>query len=183
MNLDNDLVNHRMTIENDNGVHRSIYFGEPGNCCAHFRINTWPGHLSISGDMGTFVFSRVEDMFTFFRGDGVNLHYWAEKVQAQSTFGAGVMRYEPDTLRATLQEYLKDHDDADTIMENVSPYLSSDYSAQEAIRRIYEHEGLSDFVTDLSEGCYKDYTPQYKWCCSAIVWAIKMYDAEKQIAA
>jgi hypothetical protein len=45
-----------------------------------FDVVTWPGHLSISGDMGCFVFTRVDDMFTFFRGheDAPNLGYSAK---------------------------------------------------------------------------------------------------------
>lgn len=183
MDFKENMADHQMTVENDNGVHRSLYFGKPGSGHCHFRVNTWPGHLCISGDMGTYVFSRVEDMFEFFRGDGVNLQYWAEKVQAESIFGRGVMEYKPDTLKMHLQDWLGEREDAAEILDAVSPYLSSDYSADEAIRRIYECDGMSDFVCDLSDRCYKDYTTYYRWCCEAIIWAIGMYDTEKQIAA
>lgn len=183
MDFKENTAEHQMTVEHDNGVHRSLYFGKRGSGNYHFRINTWPGHLCISGDMGTFVFSRIEDMFGFFRGDGANLQYWAEKVEAESVFGKGVMKYEPDTLRKYLKDWLGDREDAAGILDAVSPYISNDYFADEAIQRICECEGVPDFFCDLSERCYKNYTPQYQWCCSAIVWAIGMYDAEKQIAA
>ena len=174
------VADHKMTVENDNGIHRSLYFGKPKSGSCHFRINTWPGHLCISGDMGTFVFSRLPDMFEFFRGDRANLHYWAEKVEAKSIFGGGIMKYEPDTLKQHLIDCLGDREDAAEIMSQVSEYLTNDYSDSEAIRRIYECDGMSDFVCDLSESCYKDYTYQYKWCCEAIVWAIGVYDTEKK---
>lgn len=180
--FERDISKHKMTIEMDNGVHRSVYFGEPGNSCYHFRLTTWPGHLCFSGDMGTFVFSRLTDMFEFFRGDRVNLQYWAEKVQSESRFGGGVMEYRPDRLKETLTEWLEYNEDKDEILESIDPFLHSDYSSREAIRRIYELDGphdMSDFVCDLSERCYKDYTVHFEWCCMALVWAIGVYDAEK----
>lgn len=179
MEFEKDTAEHKMTVENDNGVHRSLHFGKPGTMVYYFRINTWPGHLCISGDMGTYVFSRLEDMFEFFRGEGINPQYWSEKIQAESIFGRGVMEYKPDTLKATLKDWLKGRDDADKILEEVEPYLDDHYSADEAIRAIYNCKDMGDFITDIGPNCYKDYTSHYLWCCKAIVWAIGVYDAEK----
>ena len=178
-----DVENHSMTVELDNGVHRSLYFGKGRDSCQHFRINTWPGHLCISGDMGTYVFERLDDMFEFFRGDRVNLHYWSEKVQSQSVFGEGVMEYKPEVLLGTIRDYIsgQSQEVQDEVLEELSPYISSDYGAQEAFRQIYEYSGpvnFSDFTSDISSGCYQDYTVHYQWCCEAIRWAVEMYDAE-----
>lgn len=82
--------NHRMTIENDDGVFRSLFFRNPESSCYHFRLNTWPGHLAITGDMGSYVFSRTYDMFDFFAHSNdpaampleINASYWAEKLEA-----------------------------------------------------------------------------------------------------
>lgn len=95
------LRRHQMTIEHDEGEHRSLYFGRPGSSAYHFRINTWPGHLCISGDMGTYVFSRLRDMFEFHaNGDDwaampirINASYWAEKIQHGSSGGRGSVQY------------------------------------------------------------------------------------------
>jgi len=52
-----------------------------------FDIVTWPGHLAISGDLASFTFSRLHDMFGFFRSPvgrsvRINPSYWGEKVVA-----------------------------------------------------------------------------------------------------
>lgn len=183
MKFKTNAAEHKMTVESDNGVHRSLHFGKPGTGVYHFRINTWPGHLCFSGDMGTYVFSRLPDMFEFFRGEGVNPSYWAEKIEAESIFGKGVMEYKPERLKETLTDWLKDREDKDEVLELVEPYLDDHYSADEAIRQIYDIDGMSDFVMDLSQRCYKDYTPHYLWCCEAIVWAIGIYDETTAIEA
>ena len=80
-----------MTIEHDDGVHRCLYFGRPGTMNYHFRLTTWPGHICISGDIGTHVFSRLRDMFEFHASADdwasmpmkINASYWAEKLQSE----------------------------------------------------------------------------------------------------
>lgn len=83
--------NHRMTIEHDDGVHRCLYFGQPGTMNYHFRLTTWPGHICISGDIGTHVFARLRDMFEFHASADdwasmpleINASYWAEKLETE----------------------------------------------------------------------------------------------------
>lgn len=85
-----DVRDHVMTIELDQGVHRSILFKQPRSSAYHFRLITWPGHLAISGDCEDFIFARLRDMFEFFRyagpayerDDRINEGYWAEKLTA-----------------------------------------------------------------------------------------------------
>lgn len=79
---------HKLTIERDDGVHRCLFFGKPNSGAYHFRLTTWPGHLCISGDIGTYVFSRTRDMFAFHASCDdwaamplkINPDYWAEKL-------------------------------------------------------------------------------------------------------
>ncbi len=62
-----DVANHEMQIIRDDGVQRHLRFKKPGTMCYHFDLITWGGHLCYTGDMGTYVFTRVHDMFDFFR--------------------------------------------------------------------------------------------------------------------
>jgi hypothetical protein len=87
-----DTAAHTMEVILDHGTHRHLRFKRPGTSCYHFDIVTWPGHLAISGDMGASVFSRLADMFEFFRcpdhlhesahGLYINTGYWCEKLEA-----------------------------------------------------------------------------------------------------
>lgn len=47
---------------------------------------TWPGHLSITGDVGGYTFCRLRDMFEFFRGGQINPGYWGEKLVSHSGY-------------------------------------------------------------------------------------------------
>lgn len=88
-----DAARHAMTVLRDDGVHRHIRFRQPETNAYWFDLITWPGTLCIDGDMGTYVFRRLEDMFQFFRTDreyltrrekqlAINPSYWSEKLQA-----------------------------------------------------------------------------------------------------
>lgn len=82
------VASHVMEIHRDDGLYRHIRFRKPGTMAYHFNLITWPGYLCYCGDMGTYVFERLEDMFQFFRSRHdddrlrVNHDYWAEKLQA-----------------------------------------------------------------------------------------------------
>lgn len=85
-----DTDNHTMEILQDEELYRHLKFTDNGSQCYRFDIHTWPGALCVTGDMGTYVFSRIPDMFEFFRmKDGnwdnkfvINPGYWGEKLQA-----------------------------------------------------------------------------------------------------
>ena len=64
-----DISMHQMSVLRDDGVNRHIRFKTPGTNSMYFDIITWPGFLCYTGDMGTYVFRRLEDMFQFFRTD------------------------------------------------------------------------------------------------------------------
>lgn len=77
-----DVAKHEMTIVMDNGIHRNVVFKNPDGSNMWFGLQTWPNNLCFYGDMGTFVFNRMDDMFAFFRkgvdGDPIyiNTRYW-----------------------------------------------------------------------------------------------------------
>lgn len=80
----NDVKNHELIIHKDDGIYRHITLRDPKTINLLFNITTFPDYLVITGDMGTITFSRVDDMFKFFRNDELNINpnYWAEKIQA-----------------------------------------------------------------------------------------------------
>ena len=84
-----DVADHQMTVLMDIGVYRHLMFKKPDRSEHWFEIVTTPGMLVIRGDMETWVFSRIPDMFNFFRGkDGeINADYWQEKLLAGRSIG------------------------------------------------------------------------------------------------
>lgn len=183
-----DITEHQMTIWNEDGIHRHIKFSRPDTNAMRFDLITWPGYLCYTGDMGTFVFSRLTDMFEFFRtrpSEEENLHintgYWAEKCEAHDRGGIEV--YDADYAKEVILGYL----DEDTLEENPGILQSVqddilDYldDGEHSVRECVGHFKYGDFeFYDFWEQDLKVYTFRYVWCCYAIAWGIRQYDKLK----
>lgn len=208
-----DVANHSMEVKLDNGLHKHLVFKANKNSWNQwFEIVTWPGKLTISGDMGTWVFSRIEDMFDFFRTDSGNINpsYWGEKIQNGVSGGTSEAKeYDGDAYKTRvlkdLQNYnLSDEHKAVVIealneldfdneyniyselhdfqvdLDDSEPYIPT----RELIKQPYADYQKRTYFTfqDLWEIESKVYSYQYIWCCYAIVWAIQMYDKNKENA-
>ena len=185
----NDVKNHELTIHKNNGVYRHLTFANPNNCNKYFNITTFPNHLVITGDMGALVFSRLHDMFDFFRSDDlrINPDYWAEKIQSTS-WDARIESYSEFDLEQAkknaqedLNTYLEDNDDLSeedraSLLEDFEWEIlrsEDEYEIVEAIRNFnFKGFKFDEFHWD---GC-RAYTYSYIWLCYAIVWGIKKFD-------
>lgn len=116
-----DVADHVMEVMRDDGVYRHIRFRKPGTMCMHFDLITWPGYLCYTGDMGTYVFTRLADMFEFFRTDrtyatrtgrrlAVNLSYWSEKLEAVdgNRRGGAAKEFSEEKLLRVINQYRVD---------------------------------------------------------------------------
>lgn len=176
----------KRTVEiiHDNGLHRHLKCRNGDTWCMGFCITTWPGYLAISGDMGCYVFARIEDMFEFFRGGcngGINEGYWAEKVQAADKVD-GLREFDEDDAREwvakRVKEYREHHGDKDG--EEID---TDGINYDDGMIRFFDSLPSHDAFADAWEDSHKRYTFRYLWCCFAIVWAIKEYDRIKDQAA
>lgn len=106
-----ETAKHRMTVLHDDGLYRHLRFTQMHLCndaewrttngFYWFDLITWPGSLTINGDCGTYTFSRITDMFGFFRSRyGINPQYWAEKVQGETR----VQSYSEDKFRQQVKQ-------------------------------------------------------------------------------
>jgi hypothetical protein len=194
-----DVRDHKMTIELDQGLHRCIRFGRTRAASAyHFRLVTWPGHLSISGDMGDYTFSRLHDMFTFFRfagpeydkTDRINVGYWDEKLTSVCKSG-GREELDEEAYTDAVRRCLNSHingmslSDAKRVMRDVrwDNLLEAPSSVREAQDRIYAWRcpvtGNCPFAEFWN---YRITKASYHlvWCLRAIQWGIKQYDLVKE---
>ena len=172
-----DVSKHVMTIVRDDGVYRHLQFRKPkpdGNEY-WFDLITWPGSLCISGDMGTYVFRRLNDMFEFFRTDqeyaeshgkklGINLGYWSEKLQAPDSSES--KEFNPEHFRANVIEAFEtwvtenkpEDDDEFTSLED-----RENFEAQKELLR----EGLDEEVLNrLDDGETRAYDAARNFSCS-----------------
>jgi len=198
----NDVKDHQISIEKDDGVHRFVRFRRANGSSYWFDLITWPGNLCISGDCGTYVFSREQDMFGFFKmNDGdfnkkkgvllnINPHYWGEKLQSIGT-NAGYLEFDADQFSAEIKKYfdeymspeIEDEEIKDELWsaiddEVLSAATDGQYQAYDAVYR-FKHKGF-EFADFFSCGVDTDkYTFRYIWNLYAIVWGIMKYDEAK----
>ena len=175
-----DVSSHKLTVLKEDGVYRHLKFSD-GSFNMQFDIITWPGNLCYTGDMGSYLFTRVEDMFTFFRGDDlkINTGYWAEKCQASGT-NDGLSVYDQEEAVETIRDILKQEsahgEIVDEIEENVIPCSEDEFSLRQAMSEL-EHD-YEDIFCDFWEVDLHVRPYRYIWCCYALVWAIALYDSE-----
>lgn len=203
----NDIAEHEMIVLRDDGVYRHISFKKPGTSCMHFDLITWPGYLCYTGDMGTYVFSRLLDMFEFFRTDReymlkeegktlkINLGYWSEKAEATDK-NDGLTEFDEDKFRRVINDYrvgwmrdLKERgtskEDRRELWESVENEVMGAASDGEhrASAAAYEFsekvDGYTFMFEDLFEQSFDTYTHRFRWCCYALAWGIQQYDNAK----
>lgn len=197
-----DVTDHKITVIRDDGVHRHVQFRKPGTYCMGFDLITWPGYLCYAGDMGCNLFARMEDMFEFFRvapnkssALHINLSYWSEKLQASDCNGRwakGVKRFSEEAFKAAIKdrfdEIVSDADEWpaprkaelwEAIEADIFGQLYDDgHEAQIAVRD-FSFDDQHDLFTGFFERDVTDYTYHFVWCCYAIAWGVRQYDALK----
>ncbi|CAM6986303.1 hypothetical protein ACT3N0_06575 [Citrobacter portucalensis] len=206
-----DTAFHRMEIIRDDGLYRHLRMKQPGTSCYYFDIITWPGYLTVTGDMGTWTFSRIADMFNFFgRWDGeINIGYWSEKLEAGAGCSARELLakdFDEDEFCESLKEYFSEylegnetHDsggddewnddgisdsDKRNIREIVSDLCSANFSNEhDAYQAVYDADWPEGFSAwDICDGLtFKTYTSHFRWILFAITWAISKYHNTKLV--
>ncbi|MFB7910154.1 hypothetical protein ACFC1T_27330 [Kitasatospora sp. NPDC056076] len=195
-----DVAKHQLTVLHDDGLYRHLRCLAPGDSSHWFDLITWPGTLTIKGDMGSYTFSRTQDMLDFFRrsawGGGPNLQYWEEKLDAADRH-AGVREYSEELLRqhiaddlAALAEsgdvtadYLAGlHEELDDELLGELPTwcIEDEGEALAGVRQFEYRPGREEpFTFESTEWDVRDWAWHYVWCCHAIIWGIAAYDRAK----
>lgn len=178
-----NIEHHRMSVLHDDGLYRHIRFQQPGRGAYWFELLTWPGHLTVTGDMGTFTFARVPDMLEFFlTGGDINPQYWAEKALGAKS---DVEAYSPDRFRDHVLSAIEDVERAlDGLQEEVERQVLVHADEEDCARRAvedFEHGGFT--FTDTWDWNLFGYSYRYLWCCFAIRWGAEQYQAAKVVAA
>lgn len=171
--------------------YRHVRFSKPGTGLWSFDLVTWPGHLAISGDIGSFTFARLHDMFDFFRGTrAVNASYWGEKVIAGARgTDRGQTRYSAEAFIEQVNETIDDAwdsyepEDFEALKQAAREALLDD--APEYLEEA--HQALADFTFDPDNGDpefrFSDtwewdlagYDHHYLLAIHAIQWGVNTY--------
>jgi hypothetical protein len=184
-----DVAEHQMTVCLDSGVHRHLRFAKQGTSSRWFDIVTWPRFLTIAGDMGCWTFSRVPDMFNFFRSPkelSINPSYWSEKLQNGVHGGCDSCKvFDAELFGAELLEQVShalDNEQLAEVTEDVKEAVFCHETQHELIsaaadfHHIFADGSTFEFDTcELPDG--KTYSYHFLWCLYAIVWGIQQWDA------
>lgn len=185
----NTIKNHKLTKviidDKDNYIRHIKFSGNSFDCW--FDLITWKNSLCINGDHGTYVFSRVSDMFKFFRSKNgelnINSDYWSEKITSQSCFGNGVSSFSINIFEENVKSEFRYYCESEPDKKKVKPAwkdiksqligCGDEYECINAIRNFdSEYMELHDFW----EYDNTEYTFHFTWCLHAIVWGIQQYD-------
>lgn len=178
-----NVSEHQIEVIKDDGVHRHLRFKAPNTRAYWFELVTWPNRLVITGDMGTYVFARQEDMFEFFgRPDnGINASYWAEKLiavdenippsefcaqKARVIFADAIGDWPAEAQSLAFAEL----DDAS--YDNVEDFCRFVGEMKiDCDGKTYEVDDIWDWAHTL-----EDWTIHFMWNLHAIAWGIAQYD-------
>jgi hypothetical protein len=178
-----DVAHHEMTVKHDDGLYRHLRFQKPGSWCMGFDIVTWPGYLSYSGNMGSYLFARIPDMLEFFRlkdGDCISHRYWAEKVHAVDRCD-GIKLYSSDRFVEAAEDWMKVNEWPDDAREAArDDVISRAHDGEhEAMRAAMDFRHGRWWFEDFYEVSVREYSYRFLWCCYALPWAVRKYDESK----
>lgn len=169
------LSKHQIITKKIDGLYRQWWCGCPDSGCDWFYIVTWPGYMCYCGDMGDYVFQRVDDMVLFMRRSAMSFDYAAEKCIAH---GSPIRKYCYEVFEDLL------NDEEKLLEEEYEPEDQqgrrdkiADLRAQ-INEESHEHEAymaISD--SGLWDGCdfpsCEAFDFHFLWCLHAIDWFTK----------
>lgn len=188
-----DVRDHVLEIRHDDGLYRHLRCQRPKNSEYWFDIVTWPGSLTVRGDItDAYTFTRLPDMFEFFRSRSgrINPCYWAEKLDAgrrsakqfsEEVFARNVW----DAVREEVRDYLG-------LAKAVRAEFFDDYACIGDSSQAHAALEQFEYVPPLRLGFQEPFRFDNAWewdltdwdagflrACHAIVWAIRQYDQAK----
>lgn len=203
-----DAEGHELHILQDDGLYRHLKVTRTRGSFAWFELITWPGKLAFVGNGCSFVFSRLDDMFQFFRSPGgfcINPSYWSEKLvngqDAAESYSSKLFHEQANEALAEAEERYPGVTAAWKTHLDEMYDVEFEENARDAIRDFSflpeppPRPERRDFVpepvarrepfrfVDTWEWDLKDYDGWFLWACHAIVWAIGQYDEAKKPSA
>lgn len=167
---------HELFILIDNGVYRHLRMKKPGTFAYSYDIVTWPGHLAISGDMDACIFTRLTDMFEFFRQEAprgivdlastihINPQYWSEKVVA-APHRVGIEQFSSARFEQVVKEriegYISEYATPEKVaLDDEDPFDQEELDADAALRQLASdlREAVNEYPlsrVDSEESAYR----------------------------
>lgn len=183
-----DTADHQMTILHFEPPYVHLMFSKPKTNNYRFDLISAPGQMIVTGDMGSWIFSRERDMWNFFKTSPkmdekylFDPHYWLEKADAIDRQGGE--RFSFEYLIAFIVERMGEddrlsEDQKDELLDGLEAYRHE--SLHECLEfldgvEVTTESGRSYRPFAQPEGSAKVYTFGFLWICYAIAWGVKQY--------
>ena len=141
----------------------------------HIRLMFAFNKLFTSGDVGSFTFGEcICHIYTFFKGDNVNLGYWKQKVEA-SPRPLRCIDVDVEKLLKLLEEFLNEYE-----IE-----YSEDKIDKIGEQNILENLNVSnawEVAGDMIDEC-RDWDGQFEYTCNVIQWVENNLDEWRKLYA
>lgn len=174
------FAEHELTVLRDDSVYRHLRYRKPGSSMYWFDIHTSPGLLTITGDIGTFVFSRVPDMLSFFADSThADVPYWQHQLLAPAP--QDVIKHDRAAASRAVVDQVTDMTDGwpnDAVVElqravdtDLSDALDNEHELLGAILNFEwtsSGDGYTFEFSDPQDLMTRTYTVQYLFACHAL---------------
>ncbi|MFF2274191.1 DUF6085 family protein [Agromyces sp. NPDC058136] len=184
-----ETTDHELTILQDDGLYRHLRVAKPGTRMWHWDVITWPGYLTIVGDIGDgYTFTRELDMFTWFNLRGVepydiNPQYWRQKLV--NTTREHTMSFSGSKFLQWMRETVTEHFEYSStempaaVATALAELDEPDYweQANELATEFGDDHNLRDLFEDMWDVSFQDYDHHFLLACFAIVDSIRRYRA------
>lgn len=168
----NRLKDHKLTVLKEDGLYRHYRCNQPGSYINGFDIITWPGSLTYTGGMGTYVFQRIPDMISFVERSCMSFGYMEEKCVAADRID-GIKQFYPELIEEEFQQLKLNHDKEDynyirlkDKIEAVREEFSNYENPDDALR-----VGIENELWDSADAPdFKDYNFHFLFCLHALQW-------------
>jgi hypothetical protein len=189
-----ETATHEMKILHDDGLYRHLRFQRPDTSSYAFELITVPNALIYRGEE-SYVFSRLRDMFEFFRSPAghINPGYWSQKLTSDRDC---VKKYDQDLFEKLVREHVAEAVEDDPTLSGLTDAVrgvileSDEIGYEDGARRELESFAFyknpddrwdadkhPDFqFHDTWEWDLKDYDPWFLWACHGIAWSVRQYD-------
>lgn len=166
-NSDREFKDRVITELSRNGVFRSWRCAKPGTGIFAFTITTIPGHLIITGDLGSLIVTRTYDMLPWCRGSCDSTDYFAEKVP----HGLVIEKFSTDVLEEWITEMLADEDVSVEGKRTLREAIGTDEGPAEKW-----YERFREVWDGGDPPNWDMYTNRFLWCRDAIRWFVMNHD-------
>lgn len=143
--FDSQTDSHVLEIIRDDDVYRHLRCQAPGTIMWGWDVITWPGYLTVSGDLGHRVFRRVPDMLLDFFSGPISTSYWLEK--CVSSDGPSRVVSAARVKGLTADRYNELRDEGELTTENIR--------ALRHLEAVAEEKDGSDQFEELGAAAYK----------------------------